>query len=62
MRITIANESGSSNYISCRKAAARRIIMRYSMRATEEMLGKLLFEKYGVGLKMACLRVLNGCV
>lgn len=62
MRITIANESSSGLYVSRRKIAARRIIMRYMMRSAEERLSKLLFEKYGVGLKIACLRVLNGCV
>ena len=62
MRITIVNESGSSLYISRRKIAARRIVMRYAMRSAEECLSELLFEKYGVGLKIACLRVLNGCV
>lgn len=62
MRITIANDSGSGLYASRRKIVARRIIMQYAMRSAEERLSKLLFEKYGAGLKIACLRVLNGCV
>lgn len=61
MRLTIANDSGISGCAGCRAVAARRIILYYNMRSTEERLSKLIYEKYGMTLRTACLRVINDC-
>lgn len=61
MRLTFSNETGVKGYAGCRAIAARRIVMHYSMRSTEERLSRLLYEKYGMTLKTACLHVINDC-
>lgn len=62
MRLTLKNESGVKGYAGCRAVAARRILLYYDMRSTEERLSRLIYEKYGMTLKTACLRVINDCL